>query len=279
MKKGILILLVISLFLDVYSQTGIDLAKEMVATCKSFKTLSFTLEKEERIKGKMKGDKAFNKIQISPKKIYHKQEYPKEGLEFLYLEGQNDNKALINTNGFPWVNVSLEPYGSQMRENQHHTLHKLGFESMADILGHLLDKYEEQSENMIQITGSTTWDGRDCYVLKMENPNFVYEQYVVKAGENLIDIAQARQLSEHMILEANKHMDFYYDVRPNQIIKIPGDYAKSMELYLDKTRKIPLMIKVYDDKGLYEHYKYYDVSINPTFTNEDFSSENSKYGF
>ena len=263
----------------VYAQNAYELTQKMITTCKEVKSLTFVLKKEERINGKMFGDKSAVKLNVSPFKIYYKQEYPKKGLEMLYLEGQNSNNALINTNGFPWVNVSLDPYGSQMRENQHHTVHKMGFKSMAVILEFLLNKYSDKATEMVSLEGSVKWDGVDCWKITMTNPNFKYENYTVKQGDDLIKIAKRMNLSEHMILEKNAGVDHYSDVSAGTTIQIPVDYAKKMELYLDKTRNVPLMIKVYDDQGLYEIYEYYNVKVNPSISPQEFTQEYSGYGF
>ena len=64
-----------------------------------------------------------------------------------------------------------------------------------------------------------------------------------------------------------------------QVIKIPEDYAKKMILYLDKKRLIPLVMKVYDDKGLYEDYMYFGIEINPVFHPDEFTPAFQGYQF
>lgn len=284
MKKILLSNVFLFLFVStqlnqVVAQDAFELTTKMISTCKSIKTLTFTLKKEERVKGKMVGDKAAIKLNVSPLKVYYKEDYPRKGLEMLYLHGENDNNSLINTNGFPWVNVSLSPYGSQMRENQHHTVHKMGLASMAEILGFLFKKYEGQASNMVKMDGSIMWDGNDCWIISMENPNFEYIDYTVAKGETLNSIASKFKLSEHMILEKNSGVDDYDDVSEGQKIKIPKYYAKKMKLYLDKKRSIPLVIQVFDDQGLYENYEYFNLKINPVIKPEEFTQEYDAYGF
>ena len=261
------------------AQNAFELSQMMISACKGIKTMRFTLEKEERIEGKMFSDRfGIIKAQFDPLKVYQKQDYPREGLELLFKEGENGNDALINTNGFPWINVSLSPWGNRMRENQHHTVHKMGYSSMMEILEFLYAKYKDKAPGMMSIEGATKWDGHDCWILKMTNDNFGYHDYTVREGEDLIKIPQRYRLSEHMILEYND-LGSYTNPDEGDVIRIPEDYAKGMELYLDKKRHIPLVIKVYDDKGLYEHYKYMDVQINIPIAPEEFTSEYLEYGF
>lgn len=261
-----------------YSQDAHDLCRKMIAQIKQVQSLKFTFRKEERINGKMMNDKSFVKLQVSPFMVYYKQEYPKEGLELLYVQGSNDNQALINTNGFPYINVNLDPYGNTVRENQHHTVHNMGLGVMAAILEYLLNHYSVQAKSMVKVSGQTIWDGNECYIIAMDNPNFKYENYTVKKDETLLTIASRRKLSEHMILEKNR-LDDFTSVSEGQVIKIPTDYAKSMILYLDKKRLVPLVTKVYDDIGLYELYEYYGLELNCKFDPEEFKSSFKDYNF
>jgi outer membrane lipoprotein-sorting protein len=274
-----IILFITFSFAESKSQQAYDLCKDMLLKCKEINTLAFAFKKQERVNGKMNSDKSTVKMQQNPLKIYYKQEYPKAGLELLFIAGKNNNQALINPNSFPWVNVNLDPYGSTMRDGQHHTVHKMGFMSMVNILEHIWAKYgDEAAKTMVKYEGETTWDGNACYKILMENTNFKYVNYTVKQGETLISIAEKNKLSEHMILEKNK-LSSYTNVSAGKTILIPSDYAKKMELYLDKNRGIPLYIKVYDDIGLYEQYEYYNVKINPRFTPEEFTEDYDSYGF
>ena len=96
--------------------------------------MSYTMKKRERIGGEMQSQESTVKLNVNPFKMYLRQLSPKDGLEVLYVQGENDNKAIINTNGFPWVNVSLDPMGSVMRDNQHHTVHQSGYAHLMSIL-------------------------------------------------------------------------------------------------------------------------------------------------
>ena len=73
----------------------------MSEAIKKYNTFSYTLTKFERVNDKMMKEKLTAKINANPLKVYLKQAMPHEGLEMLYIDGENDNKALINPNGFP----------------------------------------------------------------------------------------------------------------------------------------------------------------------------------
>ncbi len=257
--------------------SGHDLTTEMFAATKSIKSMTFHMRKLERIDGKLVDQKSFIKLKREPMSVYSRQLYPTAGLEVLYKGG--DAKALINPNGFPWVNLSLDPYGNTMRKNQHHTIHDAGYDLVVSILEHLFSKYGPESKTMTEILGTELWDGNVCWVIDIKNPHFKYENYTVKEGENLITIAEQYKISEYMILENNKAVSSYYDVKPGQVIKIPNDYSPHFTLLLDQKRLIPLVMKIYDDKGLYEQYEYTDLDLNPEMDEAEFSSDFPDYGF
>jgi len=255
-----------------------QIVRRMLTKTKEITALSYTMKKQERIKNTMPSQVTEVKMTEHPFKLYLKQLSPQKGLEVLYVQGVNGNKAVVNTNGFPWVNVNLDPMGSTMRENQHHTIFESGYEHLMSILEHLTAKYHKELESMVVKSGPVEWDGHTCWVITLQNPHFKYEPYVVKQGENLLTIAKERKLSEHMILEKNNLTD-YLHVPAGRTLLVPNDYSPKLELYVDQQRFIPLVMKVYDDKGLYEYYEYSDVVINPKFSEQEFTKDNPDYDF
>ena len=117
-KKLIILILFIPLFS--FEETSTNDPKviiaEMIETCYNVKSLHYTQRKIERIEGQLSKQTSNIKFRKEPFMVYMIQQAPKEGLEVLFKNGENDNNALINTNGFPWVNVSLSPFGNKMRD-------------------------------------------------------------------------------------------------------------------------------------------------------------------
>ncbi|PCJ84534.1 MAG: hypothetical protein COA57_09055 [Flavobacteriales bacterium] len=257
----------------------IDLLREMLKSSRDFETLTYSLVITERMDGVMTVQISETKINREPFKVYIKQLEPKKGLEVLYLEGENDGNALVNPNGFPWMNFNLDPYGSLMRENTHHTLFNSGFAYFAMIVDHLLSKYSAYASSALIQMSDTSWNGIDCYHIVINNPKFRFYDYQVGKDENIINIAKRLKVGEHMILENSSGVSGYYDVDEGDLIKIPNDYAAKMEVFIDKKRMIPLVTKVYDDKGLYEQYEYLKIEINPSLKPEEFTKNYEEYGF
>lgn len=253
-----------------------QIVKDMFAKSKQIHSMKYVMKKEERIDGKMIMQQSSVKLISHPLKVYLRQELPKKGLEVLYVHGANNNNALVNTNGFPWVNLNLDPMGNIMRENQHHTLFESGYPHLMSILEHLTAKYSQHVEGMVSNAGLVNWNGRQCWSISFNNPNFKVHKYTVKPGETVLSLSTKSKLSEYMILELNKEIDGYNDIKAGQVINLPNDYSPKLELLVDKNELIPLVIKVYDEKGLYEQYEYYNVVTNPVFKAEEFEKGDRK---
>ena len=260
------------------SESPYEITRAMFAKTKLIRTMTYSMKKKERIGGKIKVQQSITKLNRNPFMVYVKQEYPKKGVEVLYVNGRNQNKALVNPNGFPWINLNLDPNGSTMRNEQHHTILDSGYDLFVSIMEHLFDKYNASTRSMLKLD-TTTFDGNKCWVVTMYNNHFNYYKYKVQEGETLIKIGDQKKVSEYMVLEKNKEVDNYDDVLPGQYIDVPNDYSPQMILYIDQKRYIPLVMKIYDDKGFFEQYEYYNVKLNPQIKAEEFTSGFTDYGF
>lgn len=257
-----------------------DIATAMFASTKKINSLTYTMKKTERIDDELVEQTSFVKLNRNPFKVYTRQEHPDKGLEILYVHGENGNKALINPVGFPWVNVNLDPLGSTMRNDQHHTILDAGYDYVISILEHLFAKYgEDQVRSMVQHKGNTTVDGLPCWIIEFNNPHFSYEEYTVGPGENIHTIAAKNKVSGYMVLMINKEIKGYDDVSPGQVITVPNDYSPKLVLVIDKHRMVPLVMTIYDDKGLYEQYEYSDVTIDPELLPAEFTVAWEAYDF
>ncbi len=256
-----------------------ELAEQMLAAGKQVQTLKFTMQKQERIKGKLQMERSNVKLQVKPYKVYIKSEKPSTGMEVLFVAGQNGNDAYIRPSSFPWTTISLDPMGNTMRAGQHHTIFEMGFNQILNITDFLLKKYGTQTENMLKLNGTTTWDGHNCYQLTLDNPNFKYLNYTVQKGETLLTIASRLKISEYMILENNPSIENYRDVKAGQIIRIPSDYARKITIYLDQKTSLPVVISVFDDKGLFEQYEYHNLQVNPPLKDAEFTKGYKDYKF
>ena len=63
------------------------------------------------------------------------------------------------------------------------------------------------------------------------------------------------------------------------MIKVPDAYAKLTILLIDKTVLLPINNKVFDDKGLFETYEYYNLQVNSPIAADEFAKEYKDYNF
>lgn len=259
------------------AQTAESVVNQMLSALDAGKTYEYTMVQEERIDGKIHKNKIFTKIQETPKKVFiDNVEGANEGVQVLYVSGERDNKALVNK----MFGIKLSPFNSLIRKNQHHTILESGF---GLLIGSIRDaKKRAQAQNafdqVFQLAGSVTFDGKSCYKLILTDPTFTYESYTIQDGESLYSIAMKKKVCEQLIVEKNG-LGGFGSGKSGQTIQIPSSYAKKTILYIDKSNMHPIYQEMYDEKGIFEKYTFYDLKVNPSFTSKDFSEDNSAYDF
>jgi hypothetical protein len=247
----------------------------MVKAIVNIKTLRYDLQRNERVKGKMNFTESKVKLQVSPRKLY----IAVGVQEVLWIEGTNGGNALINPGSFPYVNVNLDPMGSLMRKNQHHTINELGMDYLGSILKAAMQHYGDKIEKYIVFLGEEKCLGRTCYKLAASFPDFSWESYTFKKGETILSVAKKRNISEYMILENNPQYSWFDGGAEGQVLKIPTAYSKSILLMIDKEYMLPISEKIFDDKGLFESYEYSNLKVNVPIAAEEFTKEYKDYHF
>ncbi|MBK9284568.1 MAG: DUF1571 domain-containing protein [Sphingobacteriaceae bacterium] len=240
------------------------------------KSLKYHLRITER------GKKGYNfyessvKFQKNPRKIYL---YIK-GIEVLWVKGTNRGKALVKPNSFPYINLNLDPMGSLMRQDQHHTLNEMGYDYFATIIDHTIKDIGDKFDNVFSLGEEERINNRNCYKIQINNKEFGYTTYTVGENESITSIARKFFISEYMILEKNPKFNDYFDIlKKGQVINIPNSYGKLVTIYIDKLYFLPISVKVIDDKGLYEEYNYHFLQVNPTFNDTEFTKDYHEYKF
>lgn len=247
----------------------------MLDSMRAVKSMRFQMKVIERIKGKQMNYASIGKFVKKPRKIY----LSLNGPEVLWKEGWNNGQALVNPGGFPYFNMNLDPYGSIMREGQHHTILDIGFEYFHEILTNAMQRAGADFNKYFRIVGSTNWNGRDCWLVILEYPDFGFVDHTVKKGENLLTIGKEKCIAEYMILEANPKVKDYYDVKQGQLIRIPNAYARKTTVMIDKNSFLPINSKIYDEKGLFESYEYLSLQANARIADEEFTKTYKGYKF
>jgi len=285
MLKSKIVVFTVIIFFLLYS--GVALAQKPSLTTKEivFKMIK-TIEDLERLKYSLKiierGKKGYNhyessvKLNRKPRKIYL---YIK-GIELLWVSGWNNNKAYVKPNSFPYINLSLDPLGFLMRQDQHHTLNEMGVDYFGGLIEYMALKNGNKFDNYFKLDGEERINNRPCYKVIIDNKDFGYETYTVGENESITSIARKLHISEYMILEVNPKFNDYFDIlKKGQTIKVPNAYAKLVTLYIDQLYFLPISIKILDDKGLYEQYDYHFLQVNPKIDDAEFTKQYKDYKF
>ncbi|MBL4655301.1 MAG: DUF1571 domain-containing protein [Bacteroidia bacterium] len=274
------ILLLSSLSSSPQKKSALDLTNQVFKITKAITALEYVMKRKERVNGELSESYSYTKLIKKPKlKVYFKQGLPdSDGLEALLIDGENENKAIINPNGFPWFNFWLNPYGNIMRNNQHHTLYDSGFDKVISILEHLINKYEDDIPNLMSVSYDEMYNNIPCFKVTFDNSYYKHIDYTVKNDETVVDIAKKLMVCGYIILQMND-LDDYKDIDEGQVLNVPNDYAKKLELLIEKERMIPIVLSVYDNEGLFEEYEYQELKVNPEFEDDEFTTEYSEYGF
>lgn len=280
MRKGFLLVFLIVIksatALTVPVSSKVILEKMMIQI-QSIKTLKYHVHSKERVEGKYFEVSAEAKLNISPLKLYIKN--PEKKLEVLYVDGTNDNDALVSPGKFPYVTLNLNPDNYLMRKNQHHTIRQLGFEYMATMLSKSFPADPKQFEKLFINAGTVNWKGSTCYKIFSANDDFKYVTYKVKKGETAKSIGSKFNCGEYRVMEKNSSVPMNGTIDEGSVISIPNMYASKILLFIDTITFLPVCIYIYDNEGLYESYEFSNVEINPTFKTDEFKRDFKDYNF
>ncbi len=156
---------------------------------------------------------------------------------------------------------------------------KLGFSYLHNMLGKYQTKDSADFFQSLSVKEDIIVDNRSYHVLEINNKQFGYINYTVQKGENVCAIADKMLLNDHMILEVNRDISDYDDVKPGQVIKIPNSFAKRIVFYIDKATHLPFIQTIYDDKGFYTKITFSSFLLNPVIYDEEFTRSYPKYKF
>jgi len=256
-----------------------NLIDSMITNIEKHKHLQFVMERNERNEKGFKKGKFFAKVCLDPYKIYIKNEIPKKGSEILYIEGENNNKALVNPNFFPYINVSLSPENSLMFAGGHHCLKDLGFNFFNDCFKLHLERYGDKFFDYIEYNGRYQWDNRSCHKLTINYPDYHKMTYKTKEEESLYDISKKKLINIGKLRDYNPEFETFEKIKENQEVTINTIYSKKTIVFIDAKNFFPIYQMLYDENGLYEKYSYTSLVINKSFSEDEFKSGYKDYDF
>jgi len=254
-----------------------EIIHQMLDSIKKIKTQRCGVKSTERSNGSLHIADSQIKININPKKIYFKN--ATKGIEILWVQGANKGNAIVRASSLPFMNLDLDPYGSIMRKDQHHTIFDLGFHFIGTTIANTIVKAPKDFDKHFAYAGTLIWNKTDCYQILINYPEYKYVDYTVGKGETVTSIAYKYSTSDYKIRHKNELSSYFGTIKEGKKILIPVPYCNKTILYIDKKTFLPINIKVYDEGGLYEAYEFYNVRLNTTFAADEFSKSYKEYGF
>ncbi len=259
--------LIIAILLMAYSsfaQTVTETIPKVMSAMGNAKTMTYHFFAQERMHdGKYsKSDVEFTVI-ANPLKIYANAHLPQSAQLFYDATVSKDVKVKKG------LKLNLSPTNGLLMKGVHNPVTRAGFGQIKKILETSIAQRKGQDiASFVKILGSVNYDGKDCWKVEIDDPEYKIIDYTVQPNEKSVwDIGRNRAISEYKIKELN---DIGDDVKPGQKLKIPSSYAKRTTLYIDKSNYLPIYHKMEDEKGVYEIYEFKGLKLGIPLNADDF---------
>ncbi|UTW64830.1 DUF1571 domain-containing protein [bacterium SCSIO 12643] len=280
----ILNMLLISITMNVWGQSNMSqdcqkVLQKMFDSVYALKYTQFEMLAKERIEGEMKKSHSLGIIQYQPRKIFLRGFDEENALlnEILFIQGQNSNKALISPNGFPYINLNLDPLGSTMRNNHHLTILEAGGRYLVDMLRLGIHDYLSK-EDQIKDRFKVYFENKGEIKVVLDNRDYGIIEHEVIKEQTVREFCFTRGIPEYKLTELND-VDISDRLEVGQKLRIPNMYAKKFELIIRELDYVPLQVRIFDDLGLFAEYEYLEFNTNPQINELTFSSDNPAYTF
>ncbi|MCW3105485.1 MAG: hypothetical protein JWO09_3925 [Bacteroidetes bacterium] len=254
-----------------------EIIEQMLDSIKNVRTQRYNVKSTERVGDHLLFAESKIKISFNPRKIYFHN--PTKNIEVLWVAGSNNGDAIVRSGSMPLMNFNLDPYGSLMRKDQHHTIFDLGFPYIGTTISNTIVKAPKDFDKHFQYAGSIVFDSHDCHQVIINYPEYKYIEYITQKGETVTSISAKLNTSDFKIRYINDLSSYFGAIKEGKKLLIPVPYANKAIVYIDKRSALPLAIKIYDEHGLFESYEFYNVVVNKTFASDEFLKSYKDYGF
>ncbi|HEY0029493.1 MAG TPA: DUF1571 domain-containing protein [Bacteroidia bacterium] len=248
----------------------------MLDSIKHIKTQTCDVKATERVGKHLLFAESSIKINFFPRKIYFRNA---KGIEILWVEGSNKGNAIVHSRALPLMNFDLDPHGSLMRKDQHHTIFDLGSHYIGTTLAQTIIKAPKDFDKHFAYAGTVNWNNKECYQIVISYPEYKYVEYVTKKGETVSSIAARLNTSDYKIRYKNDLSSYFGAIKEGKVLTIPVPYSNKAIVLIDKKTFIPISIKVYDEEGLYEAYEFTNMRNNIVFKSDEFLKTFKGYDF
>lgn len=266
-----------------YSQknlTNKTIILKMLDSIDAHNQIRFEMYRSERNQdGEYIEGKFNSKLQNKPYKIYAKMGSPKEGAEILYVEGENDNKALVNPNFFPYISLSFDPLGSLLKADGHHNIKEAGFNLFSKMIKNHIKRYDSSFFKLTTYEGIFSWNDRKCHKITINYKDYEIIDYTCKKGETLSEIAAKNLINLAKLRYLNPDINDGKKLNEYQTIKITSVYCEKSILFIDNKNYFPIYQLIYDEKGLFEKYIFTKLNLNTTISSKEFKRDYTEYDF
>jgi hypothetical protein len=243
-------------------------------TISQLRTLRCTAKANERQGNSYQQAVSQMKVAYSPLRIYVRNN---QGVEVLWVAGQNGGNAWVNPGKFPYVTLNLDPNGTLMRRGQHHSVLDAGYGTIADLI-RTSPQRSDAFRRSFRYLRDTTVQGRPCYLVRSDFPQFRYVSYKTQPGETVSKIAERFGCGEYRIVERNK-VDYTEPLPAGQVLQVPNAYGRRTILCIDQKTMLPASVAVWDDQGLYESFEFSQVVANQPIPAAEFTKDYKGYKF
>ena len=260
------ILIALSLIIHVHilpndSQKARHILADMYQQIHSSSAHSYLLESYERDMDN-KTRHARMKIFVSdnqPLRVKAEVLYPDKGPLIEYDERKNKDEALLTPKKWiPYVNFHADIHGSILRRG-HHAINETSLHAFASMIQRCESEGKQPME--IQYKGLHRLNGKSCHLVELTSMNYQIHQYKIKAGENFISLGHKLNVSPFKILALNPQFSDYFEANTGELIRIPSNYARRCQIYIQADNHLPYQINVFDELGLFEQYTFTDIKL------------------
>lgn len=123
-----------------------------------------------------------------PFKVHMTWETPNKGRVAIYINGENDNKILVNPGGIMrFMRLSLDPNSPMALGDGHHSILQAGIRNMIDMVMEQYRRARDKGDITVRLLGREAVDGRQAYHLDLEYPKSKEAGYYAYRAEIWID--------------------------------------------------------------------------------------------
>ena len=146
--------------------------------------------KRERIKGVLLPLEIIELRFQAPFKVYMAWRKPHAGRVIVYIEGDNDDKILVNPGGaLRFLRLKLAPTSSLAIQKTHHTIHEVGLQKTIALLEREYERGQREGQVTLSLQGDDEVADRSAYHLTLVCHADKTAGYYAQRGEIWVDTA------------------------------------------------------------------------------------------